>query len=147
MICMMPEFPFNRLDGVSPMFFQRRLSLYLAVAIALAWWGYPVSSAWAHERIEVGPYLIIVGWVEEPVIVADTDVKVEIETEGFELGADGNHWHIFVDGESRGMITGTDHDEVVRGLEPGEHHLGAFLSNGAHEELEDGATITITVVE
>lgn len=75
-----------------------------------------------------------------------SDVVVEIETDNFDLGTDGNHWHIFVDGQSRGMITGVDYDEVIRGLEPGVHQLGAYLSNGAHEELAEGAMITITVV-
>lgn len=94
-----------------------------------------------------GAVVKIVSPQDEAVIAHETDLVVEIETENFELGVDGNHWHIFVDGESRGMITGVDYDEVLRGLEPGLHEIGAFLSNGAHEELAEGATITITVVE
>ena len=75
------------------------------------------------------------------------DIMVEIETENFELDAEGKHWHIFVDDQSRGMIIGADYDEVVRGLEPGEHEISVFLSIGTHEELEDGATITVNIVE
>jgi len=73
------------------------------------------------------------------------DIVVEIETENFPLGENGNHWHVYVDDESFGMIVGGDLDQVLRGLEPGEHEISASLSNGEHQELEDGAQITITV--
>jgi len=73
------------------------------------------------------------------------DIVVEIVAENFVLGEDGNHWHVFVDDQSFGMIVGGDLDQVVRGLEPGEHEISAYLSNGEHQELEDGAQITITV--
>jgi hypothetical protein len=43
------------------------------------------------------------------------------------------------------MIEGGDLDHALRGLEPGEHQLSVSLSNGNHEELEDGAHVTITV--
>ncbi len=80
-------------------------------------------------------------------IKVGNDILVEIETENFELDEDGNHWHIFVNGESRGMIVGRDFDDVVRGLEPGDHEITAILSIGTHEELEEGDTVKITVVE
>jgi hypothetical protein len=79
------------------------------------------------------------------VVKAGDDLVVEVETENFVLGEDGNHWHIYVDGESYGMIEGGDLDYVLRGLEPGQYEISAYLSTGTHEELEEGSSITITV--
>lgn len=73
------------------------------------------------------------------------DVRVEIETENFNLGEDGNHWHIYVDGASARMIMGKMTTAVLRDLAPGQHEISAYLSIGTHEELEDGAMVTITV--
>jgi hypothetical protein len=80
-------------------------------------------------------------------IKVGTDIVVEIETENFALGEEGNHWHVSVDGQSQGMVMGQDYNEVVRGLEPGEHEISVMLSIGTHEELEEGDAIGITVVE
>ncbi|HEX9923004.1 MAG TPA: hypothetical protein VGD99_10100 [Anaerolineae bacterium] len=80
-------------------------------------------------------------------IKADDIVEVEVEVENFTLGEAGNHWHIFVDGKSRGMVVGGDTDHVVRGLEPGEYEISAFMANGAHEQLEEGASIKVNVTE
>ena len=74
------------------------------------------------------------------------EVTVGIELENFELG-DGNHWHIYVDGTSWGMVMGENTDDTLRGLEAGEHEIGVHLSIDTHEELEDGDTITILVEE
>lgn len=74
-------------------------------------------------------------------------IIVEIETENFDLGQEGNHWHVYVDGSSWGMIMGGNTDEALSGIEPGEHEISVYLSIGTHEELEEGDTITITVAE
>ncbi|MFO7539163.1 MAG: DUF6130 family protein [Chloroflexota bacterium] len=74
-------------------------------------------------------------------------VVVEIETENFVLGEDGNHWHVFVNDESWGMIMGANQSEVLRGLPPGEHEISVTLSIGTHEDLADGDSVTITVTE
>lgn len=72
-------------------------------------------------------------------------IKVEIEIEDFVLAESGAHWHVYVDDVSWGMVTGQDTDEIVRGLEPGEHKISAYLALGTHEELKDGAEITVFV--
>jgi hypothetical protein len=75
------------------------------------------------------------------------EVVVEIETENFPLGEEGRHWHIVVDGAVYAMISGNIKDDVVRGLKPGEHEIAAYLSNGNHEQFEEGASVKITVTE
>lgn len=39
-------------------------------------------SALAHERIEIGPYSVVVGWQEEPAIVGERNALLLIVTEG-----------------------------------------------------------------
>ena len=63
------------------------------------------------------------------------------------MGEDGNHWHVYVNGSSWGMVMGRNTSEIVRGLEPGEHQIEVYLSLESHEELEDGDGVTITIVE
>jgi hypothetical protein len=74
-------------------------------------------------------------------------VIVEIETENFVLGEDGNHWHVHVNGESWGMVMGANHSDVLRGLTPGEHEISVYLSIATHEELAEGDAVTITVTD
>jgi hypothetical protein len=76
--------------------------------------------------------------------VAD-EVLVAVETENFDLAAEGNHWHVYVDGVSYGMITGGDADHALRNLEPGEREISVYLSVGSHEELEEGDVVVIQV--
>jgi len=73
------------------------------------------------------------------------NVVVEVQVDDFELGADGRHWHIYVNGESWGMVTGGDTDQVVRDLKPGIFEISVFLTLRNHEELEDGDAVAITV--
>ncbi|MFQ5616434.1 MAG: hypothetical protein ACE5GO_08250 [Anaerolineales bacterium] len=75
------------------------------------------------------------------------DIKIKIEIENFKLNNEGSHWHVYVNGVSYGMVVGESYTEVLRGIEPGKHKVAAYLANGAHEELEDGAIIHITVTE
>ena len=74
-------------------------------------------------------------------------VLVEVDVENFELGEDDNHWHVYVDGVSFGMVMGGNTDQALPGLEPGEHEVSVFLSIGTHEEYEDGDSVTIVVEE
>jgi hypothetical protein len=75
------------------------------------------------------------------------EVLVEIETENFPLGEDGNHWHLYVNGESWGMIMGANNTDVLRGLPPGEHEVSVYLSIATHEDLEDGDAVIIIIIE
>jgi len=78
--------------------------------------------------------------------ITGNEVEVKIETEGFTLGEEGRHWHVYLDGSEAAMVTGTDTSQVLRGLTPGEHEIRVTLANGEHQELEDGATIHITIL-
>ena len=74
-------------------------------------------------------------------------IIVEVAVENFELGEDGSHWHIYIDGSSWGMVMGQNTEQALTGIEPGEHEISAFLAIGTHEEFEDGASLMITVEE
>ena len=78
---------------------------------------------------------------------AGQQVVVEIETENFDLSAEGYHWHVYVDGESWGMVMGGNTDQPLTGLEPGEHMIEVFLSIPTHEEMEQGDSIMINMAE
>ncbi|MAU00609.1 MAG: hypothetical protein CL608_25985 [Anaerolineaceae bacterium] len=47
--------------------YQRILALLLALTIVV----FGRKMALAHERVEIGPYVIVVGWVNEPAIVGE----------------------------------------------------------------------------
>jgi len=76
-----------------------------------------------------------------------TQVILEIETTHFDMSDEGNHWHVYVDGQSWGMVTGGNMDQPLTGLSAGEHDIGVYLSIDTHEELEEGDHITIVVSE
>lgn len=100
-----------------------------------------------HERVpNNGAAVRILFPADGAVFQVGDEIPVEVELENFEL-SEGNHWHIFIDGSSWGMVMGGNTDEVVRGLEAGDHELSVFLSNEDHEELEDGDAIMIVVEE
>lgn len=75
------------------------------------------------------------------------EILVEVEVENFPLGENGNHWHIRLNGEPNVMVVGGNLDQALRGLEPGEYVIGAYLSTGDHQDLEEGSEITVTVEE
>ncbi len=102
-----------------------------------------------HSRIpnEGGATITILS-PEEGATFSNLDqVLVEVEVENFELGEDDNHWHVYVDGVSFGMVSGGNTDQALPGLEPGEREISVFLANGSHEEFEDGDSVTIVVEE
>ena len=78
---------------------------------------------------------------------AGEQVVVEVEVENFDLGVNGNHWHVYIDGSSWGMVMGENTDQPLSGLEPGEREISVFMSIDTHEEYEDGDSVTITVAE
>lgn len=47
--------------------YQRILALLLALTIVV----FSRKTALAHERVEIGPYIVVVGWVNEPAIVGE----------------------------------------------------------------------------
>lgn len=101
----------------------------------------------SHERVpNNGAAIHILSPVDGATFNAGDEVTVEIEVENFTLG-EGNHWHIYVDGSSWGMVMGENTDDTLRGLETGEHEISVYLSIDTHEELADGDAITIVVEE
>ncbi len=73
------------------------------------------------------------------------EIIVEVEVVDFELGVEGSHWHVYIDGASWGMVHGGSTDQALRGIEPGEHKIEVHLAGGDHIELEDGDSITVFV--
>jgi uncharacterized protein involved in copper resistance len=94
-----------------------------------------------------GAVIRLVSPADNAAINASDEFLVEVEVENFPLGEDGNHWHIEIDDVTYVMVVGQNKQWSVRGLEPGEHEISVYLSNGAHEQLKDGDNITITVEE
>jgi hypothetical protein len=101
----------------------------------------------SHDRIPNDGAVIRITAPEDGATITGGEVVVEVETENFALGEGDRHWHIYVDGASLGMVEGGVTEFVVRGLDPGEHEISAYLASGEHEELEDGSTVMITVSE
>lgn len=73
------------------------------------------------------------------------NVPVAIETVNFSIGEDGNHWHIYVDGDPIMVMGGNTF--VLQNLSPGHHEIEVFLSLGTHEDLEQGDSVMIRVAE
>ena len=99
------------------------------------------------ERVPNDGAIVRIVSPEDGATLSAQDLVVEIATENFDLGDEDKHWHVYVDGTSWGMIMGSDVSYVLNGVEPGEHHIAVYLSVGTHEELEDGASIMVTVEE
>lgn len=100
-----------------------------------------------EERIpNEGAVIRILAPADGTIFQTGEDIVVEIETESFVLGEEGKHWEVYVDGSSWASVEGGS-DEVLRGLEPGEHEIAVYMSMGTHEQLEDGDSITIVVEE
>ena len=73
----------------------RRLTYFVVpLVLALMLAGSHVKTALAHERVEVGDYVLIVGWQNEPVIVGERNamlIQVTLDGEpvtGLEVGLD-----------------------------------------------------------
>ena len=92
-----------------------------------------------------GAVVRIVSPVEGATFSQDDQIIVEIEVENFTVGVAGNHWHIYANGVSQGMIMGQTAEYVLRGLEPGSYELSVYLADSDHRDLEDGDSVQITV--
>ena len=72
-------------------------------------------------------------------------VLITIETTGFTIGEDGNHWHIYLDGSPIMVMGGNTY--VLQNLSAGHHDIEVHLSNGQHQDLKQGDKVTIIVEE
>lgn len=79
------------------------------------------------------------------IIKSSDNVPVTIETTDFTIGEDGNHWHIYIDGDPIMVMGGNTF--VLQNLSAGPHDIQVYLSNGHHEDLEQGDSVTILVGE
>ncbi len=72
-------------------FISRRLNLIVVILIMLIGIATLPSTALAHTRVEIGPYAVVVGWVEEPVIVGERNaILIEVtEDEAPVIGLEG----------------------------------------------------------
>ena len=75
------------------------------------------------------------------------EIIVEVQVDNFEVGVEGSHWHVYVDGASWGMVMGGNLSQSLNGVEPGEHLIATYLAGGDHIEFQDGASIHVTVEE
>lgn len=102
----------------------------------------------AEERVpNNGAVIRIVSPADGAVFKTTDEVLVQVEIENFDLGADGNHWHVVLDDNSEIMVMGGNTDQALRNLAPGQHTIEAILSTGDHGDLEDTSKVTITVEE
>ncbi len=83
--------------------------------------------------------------VNEASFKAGDTVPVTIETTGFTIGEDGNHWHIYIDGSPIMVMGGNTY--VLQNLTAGHHEIEVYLSNGQHQDLEEGDKVTIMIEE
>lgn len=102
-----------------------------------------------HSRIpnEGGATITITSPEDGATFSTLDQVLVEVQVENFTLGENDNHWHVYVDDVSYGMVMGGNTDQALPGLEPGEHVISVYMSLGTHEEYEDGDSVTILVEE
>ena len=103
----------------------------------------------AHDRIpnQNGAAITITSPADGETFGTLDQIIVEISTENFELGENGNHWHVYVDDDSYGMVMGQNSDHALPGLEPGEYKISVFMSIDSHEEYEEGDSVMIVVEE
>ncbi len=101
-----------------------------------------------HTRVpNDGAVINIISPADGASFASGEDIVIEVEVENFDLTAEGNHWHLYVDGSVLAMVSAGITKNVIHDLEPGEHKIEVYLGLPTHEELEDGASITITVTE
>ncbi len=92
-----------------------------------------------------GAEVHIITPADESSFKSSDSVPVTIDTIDFIIGEDGNHWHIYLDGTPIMVMGG--YTFVLQNLSAGPHDIEVYLSNGQHEDLEQGDRVTILVEE
>lgn len=75
-------------------------------------------------------------------VVYGSQVSVSVETQNFELNADGQHWHIWVDGQLVMMVYGPT---ALIDVAPGAHEICAIMGDANHADLGIPAGIAVSV--
>ncbi len=92
-----------------------------------------------------GAAVIITAPADQASFKVGDPVPVTIQTTDFTIGENGNHWHVYLDGNATMVMGGTTY--VLTDLSVGHHEIEVFLSNGDHQDLEQGDKVTIMVEE
>lgn len=92
-----------------------------------------------------GSTVILISPIEGQIFESGEHITIAIEVNNFELSVNEGHWHLYIDGESEGMVTHGKTEVIIKELPEGKHTISAFLTQFTHVELEKGATVTITV--
>jgi hypothetical protein len=77
-------------------------------------------------------------------VVYGSQLAVTVETDNFEINSEGNHWHIWVDGQLQMMLYGPT---AVINVAPGTHEVCAIMSDANHVDLGLPAGIRLTVAQ
>ncbi len=101
----------------------------------------------SEERIANpdGAAISITSPADDATFAEGDEIIIEVQVDNFALGEDGNHWHVYVDGTSWGMVMGSNTSQALNGVEAGEHVVEVYLAGGDHIEFEEGSSIHITV--
>jgi len=114
--------------------------------------GHDMHSGGEHDAGEAtmqklpndGRKIEILSPADGAVFKTEDSIVVEVATENFDVAAEGNHWHIFLNGNEVAMVY-SDTNRALRGLEPGTYELKVTMTNIDHAEYEEGDSITITI--
>ena len=126
---------------------ERQFDVNVADEMAMEAAGQDHKSHAHPERIpNQGAVIRLVDPEDGAIFRQGEDIQVEIEYENFDLGEEGQHWHIYVNDQPGQMIMGKTTDAVLRDLEPGQYQISTYLAATSHTELEEGAMVTIRVI-
>jgi len=71
-------------------------------------------------------------------------VAVTVDVQNFEINQNGQHWHVWVDGQLQMMVYGPT---ALLNVAPGSHELCAILGDVNHLDIGAPAGIIITVAD
>ncbi len=71
-------------------------------------------------------------------------VAVTVDVQNFEISPNGQHWHVWVDGQLQMMVYGPT---ALINVAPGTHEICAIMGDANHLDIGTPAGISITVVD
>ncbi len=87
----------------------------------------------ADRPIETGPNAPSVRIVQPTTdVVYGSAVTIQIQTKNYDVNADGQHWHLWVNGTLTGMVY---QPNAVIDLTPGTYTICASLGNSQHADI------------
>ncbi len=97
----------------------------------------------ADRPIETGANAPTVRIVQPTIdVVYGSTVTIQIQTNNYDVNANGQHWHLWVNGALNGMVY---QPTAIIDLTPGTYTLCASLGNSQHADIgmPDGIRITV----